>query len=51
MVHEKSAGHRRMLANTPDDPMSKEDDVFKIPLMILLMRKLMIPILIIPVQH
>jgi hypothetical protein len=28
-VHEKSADHRRMSANIPDDPMSKEDDVFQ----------------------
>jgi hypothetical protein len=28
-VHEKSVGHRRMLANIPDDPMTKEDDVFQ----------------------
>jgi hypothetical protein len=26
--HEKSSGHKRMLVNIPEDPMSKEDDVF-----------------------
>jgi hypothetical protein len=28
-VHEKSAGHRRMLDNIPDDPTTKEDEVFQ----------------------
>jgi hypothetical protein len=40
-----------MLENIPDDPMSNEDDFFKIPLMLLLTRKLMIPQLIITAQH